>query len=47
METVRTKDILRWCSQKLGKSVQAKRKIFASDKAPEQKRDEVDAAFAT
>jgi hypothetical protein len=47
METVRTKDVIDWCRRKLGKSVQARRKIFSSDKTPEQKWEEIDATFAT
>ncbi len=46
METVRTKDVIEWRREKLGKSVQAKRKILSSDRSPEQKWDEIDAAFA-
>lgn len=47
METVRTRDVLEWCREKLGKSVQAKKKILSSNKSPEQKWDEIDAALAT
>jgi hypothetical protein len=47
METVRTKDVIEWCREKFGKSVQAKRKILSSDKSPEQKWDELNAAFET
>jgi hypothetical protein len=46
METVRTKDVLEWCRENLGKSVQAKRKILSSDKSPEEKWNEIDAAVA-
>jgi hypothetical protein len=47
METVHTNDVIEWCRKKLGTSVQAKRKIFLSDKSPEQKWEEIDAALAS
>ena len=41
LETVSTKDVLAWCKQKLGQSVQAKRKAaFAVRTTTEQKRDQ-------
>lgn len=41
LETVSTKDVLAWCKQKLGQSVQAKRKAaFAVHATTEQKRDQ-------
>jgi hypothetical protein len=41
LETVSTKDVLAWCKQKLGQSVQAKRKAaFAVHTTTEQKRDQ-------
>jgi hypothetical protein len=41
LETVSTKDVLDWCKQTLGQSVQAKRKeAFAVQRKPEQKRDQ-------
>lgn len=41
LETVPTKQVLAWCKQTLGQSVQAKRrKVFASRKKREQKRDQ-------
>lgn len=46
METVRTKDVIEWCRNKLGRSVQGKRNIFSSDKSPEQKWEEIEATFA-
>ncbi len=44
METVPRKEVLEWCSKKLGKSVQAKRKkAFAFHKEVEQKLDQLEA----
>jgi hypothetical protein len=41
LETVSTKDVLTWCKQKLGQSVQAKRKeAFAVHSKTEQKQDQ-------
>lgn len=41
LETVSTKDVLAWCKQKLGQSVQAKSKAaFAVHTTTEQKRDQ-------
>jgi hypothetical protein len=42
IETVRTKDVLKWCREMLGESVQAKRKkAFSDEKKTEQKWDQV------
>ena len=42
LETVSTKEVLDWCKQKLGPSVQAKRKeAFAIQRKMEQKRDQL------
>lgn len=41
LETVSTKQVLTWCRETLGLSVQAKRKrAFKSPKKPEQKQDQ-------
>jgi hypothetical protein len=45
LETVSTKDVLAWCKQTLGQSVQAKRKAaFAVHTTTEQKRDQLQEA---
>lgn len=44
METVKTKDVLRWSKEKLGKTLQAKRKeAFPGNKKREQKPDQLQA----
>jgi hypothetical protein len=47
METVRTTDVIDWCKNKLGKTVQAKRKKLTLSASPEQNRDEFQTVLST